>query len=255
MNDGKISVVVNTFNAEKHLGQVLDSVRGFDEVLVCDMESTDSTVSIAREYGCRVITIPRGDIRIVEPVRDYSIHQAKYSWVLVVDADELIPAALRSYLYDFIRGNDGASGLRIPRRNRLMGHAMHGYYPDYNLRFFRKDVTSWPASIHSQPVVNGRVESIPSGNKNLAIDHLDDRSIRERLDKINLYTEYDMRKRLDRHYSSSAFLYRPLGRFLKSYVLKGGFRDGIPGLIFAWLEAVQQFSILAKLYEYRHLHK
>lgn len=45
----KISVVINTYNAEKHLQRVLDSVKAFDEVLVCDMESTDDTISIAQK--------------------------------------------------------------------------------------------------------------------------------------------------------------------------------------------------------------
>ena len=58
MNEkNRISVVINTRNAEQHLQQVLDCVRGFDEVLVCDMESTDSTVDIARKNVSCVISI------------------------------------------------------------------------------------------------------------------------------------------------------------------------------------------------------
>ena len=55
----KISVVINTYNARQHLQKVLESVKGFDEVVVCDMESTDDTVAIAREYGCKVVTFPK----------------------------------------------------------------------------------------------------------------------------------------------------------------------------------------------------
>lgn len=56
---GKISVVINTYNAEKHLKVVVEAVKDFDEVLVCDMESTDSTLAIAREMGCRIVTFPK----------------------------------------------------------------------------------------------------------------------------------------------------------------------------------------------------
>ena len=63
-----ISVVINTYNAEKHLIQVLDSVKDFDEVVVCDMESTDNTIGIAQSFGCRITTFPKGNITIVEPV-------------------------------------------------------------------------------------------------------------------------------------------------------------------------------------------
>ena len=54
--DNKISVIINTYNAEQHLRKVLDSVKDFDEVVVCDMESTDHTLEIAKEYGCKIVT-------------------------------------------------------------------------------------------------------------------------------------------------------------------------------------------------------
>ena len=62
-----ISVVINTYNAEKHLARALDSVSGFDEVVICDMESTDATVEIAHSRGCRVVTFPKGDCVSAEP--------------------------------------------------------------------------------------------------------------------------------------------------------------------------------------------
>ena len=60
MNDeNKISVVINTYNAERDLEQVLEAVKDFDEVLICDMESTDKTLDIARKHGCRIVTFPK----------------------------------------------------------------------------------------------------------------------------------------------------------------------------------------------------
>ena len=93
-----ITVVINTYNAARHLATVLEAVKGFDEVLVCDMESTDNTFEIAKSYGCRVVIFPKGAHRIVEPARQFAIDQARCPWVLVVDADEIVPAALRNYL-------------------------------------------------------------------------------------------------------------------------------------------------------------
>ena len=72
--DNKISVVVNTYNAERHLQRVIEALKGFDEILVCDMESTDRTVEIARNNGCRVVTFPKAGHSIVEPARE------GYSW-------------------------------------------------------------------------------------------------------------------------------------------------------------------------------
>ena len=68
MNDEyKISVVINTYNAERDLEQVLEAVKTFDEVLICDMESTDRTLDIARKYGCRIVTFPKADHKSAEP--------------------------------------------------------------------------------------------------------------------------------------------------------------------------------------------
>ena len=133
----KISVVINTYNAEQHLSAVLDSVRDFDEVLICDMESTDRTLQIAEQYGCRIITFPRGTYNIVEPARQFAIEQASHPWLLFVDADELVSPALRDFLYAHIEREDAEEGIAIPRKNYFMGRFMHACYPDYVLRFFR----------------------------------------------------------------------------------------------------------------------
>lgn len=90
MNSPKISVVINTYNAERHLSSVLDSLKDFDEVVVCDMESTDATVAMAQSYGCRIVTFPKGNIKICEPARNFAIQAATHEWVLVVDADEVV---------------------------------------------------------------------------------------------------------------------------------------------------------------------
>ena len=71
-----ISAVINTRNAEEHLDRVLESLKDFDEIVVCDMESTDSTVEIARRHGARVITFPKGNHTCAEPARNTAIQAA-----------------------------------------------------------------------------------------------------------------------------------------------------------------------------------
>jgi glycosyltransferase involved in cell wall biosynthesis len=126
----KISVVINTYNAEKHLQQVLDSVKGFDEILICDMESTDNTVAIAKQNDCRIVTFPKGNHVSAEPARTFAIQSVLNPWVLVVDADELVTETLRLYLYSHIKRPHCAEGLYIPRLNQFMGKTMRCAYPD-----------------------------------------------------------------------------------------------------------------------------
>ena len=247
----KISVVINTYNAAQHLERVLEAVKDFDEILVCDMESTDTTLSIARRYGCRIVTFERKRYTIVEPAREYAIHEALHPWVLVVDADEIVTPQLRAYLYDAISRDDCPDGLAIPRKNYFMGRFMRSHYPDYILRFFRKDKTHWPPIIHCSPAVDGRVERIDSRRKDLAFEHLANDSVSDILRKHDTYSTNEVPRRRQKHWGVGAMLLRPLFRFVKSYIVKGGFLDGRAGLIQALLDAHYQFAVVAKLIEER----
>lgn len=248
MDKQHISVVINTYNAEKYLARVLETAKTFDEIVVCDMESTDGTVAIAQQYGCKVVTFPKGNYNICEPARDFAIHSASYDWVLVVDADELIPQALHDYLYNFIKNPSDIQGLYIPRKNYTMGVFLPSSYPDYQLRFFVKDQTVWPPYIHTIPTVNGRVEYIDKKRKDVALNHLDD-STKATVRRLNDYTENEVKKRLGKRVTLFSMIFSPLFRFIKLYVFKGGFRYGIAGFVQAQRSAIYKFTVLCKLYE------
>ena len=247
--ENKISVVINTYNAERDLEQVLEAVKDFDEVLICDMESTDNTLNIARKHGCRIVTFERKTYNIVEPAREFAIHEARFDWVLVVDADEIVTPELKEYLYRRIKEDDCPDGLYIPRKNYFMGRFMRCHYPDHILRFFRKDKTHWPPIIHCTPVVDGRVEKIPAKNKELAFEHLANDSVENIVNKTNQYTRNELERKQHKHYGTIAFLWRPFFRFFKAYILKGAILDGKPGFIKAMLEGYYQFIFLSKKYE------
>lgn len=244
----RISVVINTFNAEKYLAQTLESLSGFDEIVVCDMESTDSTVDIASKYGCRVVTFPKGDYTICEPARDFAIHSAQNSWVLVVDADEVVPDALRDYLYRTIADESFNDAIAIPRRNMFIGKPVNDT-PDYQLRFFRKENAFWPPVIHARPEIKGNVIEIPSSRKDLYLIHLDDPDISSRITKLNRYTDYEVPKRLNKHYGTTKLLFRPIWFFIRSYFLGKGYRDGKRGIIKAYMAMMYQVTLISKILE------
>ncbi len=254
-DNAKISVVINTYNAEHRLREVLESVKDFDEVLICDMESTDTTLQIAQEYGCRIVTFPKGNHTIVEPARQFAIDHAAHEWVLVVDADEVVTPQLRDYLYRHASQRPEVKGVWIPRKNYFMGRLMHCRYPDKVLRFFKKDACTWPNIIHCSPTIAGSTTQIPARRMELALEHLADDGVRDILRKNNVYSDNEIGKRQGQFFGPLAILYRPTARFLRGYLLKGGFRDGLPGFIYAVLEAEYQFAIMAKLHEAKHRKK
>lgn len=251
MTEKKISVIINTYNASQFLAKVLDAVKDFDEIVVCDMESTDNTLEIAKKYGCKIVTFHKGDISIVEPARQFAIDAALYPWVLVVDADEIVTPALRNYLYARISEEDCPDGIYIPRKNYFMGKFMHSSYPDYILRFFRKEKTKWPPVIHTSPVVDGTIYKIPRNKQELAFEHLANDTITDIIRKNNTYSNYEVIRRKDKHYGMIHLFIKPFFRTFKGYFLKGGYKDGLPGLIYTLLLGVYQLIVVAKVIEHK----
>jgi glycosyltransferase involved in cell wall biosynthesis len=245
----KISVVIHTYNSEKFLKRVLESVKEFDEIVICDMHSTDDTLKIAEEYHCKIIFHEK--CTHAEPARNFAIHSATHEWVLVVDSDEVIPEALRRYLYQRIQEADCPQGLWIPHKNYFMGKFMHGDYPGYILRFFKKEGSYWPPYVHTRVKVDGREEYLPARRKDLAFIHLINNPIELKLRKINTYTENEVEKRANQKIPYFKMFYAPFYRFIKAYIIKGGFRDGKAGLVNAGMDAFYKFVTLAKIWESR----
>ena len=254
MDENKISVVINTYNEEKNLAEILEYVKDFDEVLVCDMESTDKTVEIAKQYGCRVVIFPKGDINIVEPARDFAIHSAKYKWVLLVDADEIITPELKEYLYQYIKGDNPAEGLFVARKNYEMNLFVKNSYPDYQMRFFQQAKTKWPPYVHAKPQIDGRTEKIPSSRMELAMVHKSI-SMYSKIAKMNTYSSNEIVKRPDEKVTLLGILFKCTFRFIKRYYFKGGIFQGISGLVMAVNDANYKFYTLIKIWEHRNAEK
>lgn len=243
-----ISAVVNTYNAEKTLRRSLETLTKFDEIVVCDMESTDATVEIAKEFGCKVVTFPKENHKSAEPARTFAIQSASSEWVLVVDADELIPSALREYLYARIQEPDCPAGLYIPRRNYMLNQFVKSSYPDAQLRFFKREGTVWPPYVHTFPKVEGRLERIPASRTDLAMVHLSC-YMHDLVDKLNQYTDNEVYKRKGTHVTMLSLIFQPFWRFFKSYILKGGIFHGKLGYIRANQESFYRFVMQCKILE------
>lgn len=245
----KISVVINTLNAEKHLREVLESVKEFDEIIICDMHSEDNTVKIAEEYNAKIILHERTGF--VEPARNFAISQAENLWILLLDADETVNNDLKNFLIENTSKNPDIACFAIPRKNYFLGKLMRSAYPDYVFRFFKKDKVFWPEFIHSAPKIDGKIFKIDSRKKNLAMEHLADDSVSMIEAKNNTYSTAEIPKRKHKKVDFFKLLFSPFSWFFKYYFLKQGFRDGKEGFIFAVLKAQYKFLTLAKLIEFQ----
>lgn len=244
-----ISVVIHTYNSEKYLDECLSSVEQADEIIVCDMYSTDKTVEIAEKHGA--IVIYHENVGFADPARNFAMSHVTSDWLLVVDSDEVIPQALWDYLRNHIKGENPEEGLEIPRKNIVLGKIMWSWYPNCIQRFWKKGCVSWPANVHETPDTYGRLKRINPKLKDAAIIHYNYDSIEAFISRTNKYTSLELKKFQERNikFSLSLLLVRPFLEFLKRYFLKMGFREGMHGFIFSTFLAFYKFLAAAKLWE------
>lgn len=246
----KISVVVNTRNEEKNLPCVLASIKGLaDEVVVVDMESTDKTVEIAKEAGARVYF--HKETGYVEPARNFALRQAQGDWILVLDADEEVRTQLRNKLRNLIQ-HPKADFYRLPRKNIIFGKWIkHSrWWPDYNIRFFRKGKVSWNEIIHSVPETKGKGLDLEAKEEN-AILHYNYNSVSQYIERLNRYTDIQAKLLIGQGYRFTwkDLIQKPTGEFINRFFANEGFKDGVHGLALAFLQAFSELVLYLKIWQ------
>ena len=247
---GSISVVINTYNAQRVLKECLSALDFADEIIICDMHSTDDTVKIAQEFGCKIIYHERADY--AEIARNWAHSQISCDWLLVVDSDEIVPKELAKYLKDFTENKDGYTTLSFPIQDYVWGKPLNCMYRHSVKRFWKKGCAIYETHVHAGvKTLEGKDFKVNPKRKNLALKHYHVDSINSYLEKINRYTtlEQERFKEKNTKFSVLKLFIRPIYEFIKIYFLKKGFLDGMPGFIFAVLHAQYKFIQHAKLYE------
>lgn len=247
MQKNPISIIINTYNAEEMLANTLESVKDFDEIVVCDMDSSDNTVAIAESYGCRVVAFPKGNHNICEPARDTAIHSAKNDWVLVVDADEVVPSKLKECLQKILDNANHKDAYFVPRKNMFLGEFVKAFFPDYQLRFLNQKKATWPPTIHSLPQINGSIGHLPK-DPEIALIH-SGLTVSSEIKKIDVYSQNDLLKRKKENVSLWELIASPAFRFFRDYIIKGACLQGRRGFIRACFSSHMKFYYLAKVYE------
>jgi (heptosyl)LPS beta-1,4-glucosyltransferase len=248
---GKISVVINTLNEEKNLPKAIASVKGLaDEVVVVDAKSTDRTVEIAKKAGAKV-HIYKKPVRYVEPVRNYAISKAIGDWILILDADEEISSSLSSRLRKIVKNPD-ADYYRLPRKNIIFGKWLkHSrWWPDYNIRFFKKGKVIWSEIIHSVPETHGKGLDLEAISE-YAIIHYHYTSLEQYVERMNRYTTEHAKLRIKDGYKFSwqDLIKKPSSEFLSRYFQGEGYKDGIHGLALASLQSFSELVLHLKIWQ------
>jgi (heptosyl)LPS beta-1,4-glucosyltransferase len=248
----KITATIITFNEAENIRAACQSVAWADEILVVDSESTDSTRKIATECGARIIVNPWPGF---SAQKQFAVDSASHDWIFSLDADERVSPELQESIAALRTQDEStlAAGYRVARRAFYMGRWIRGggWYPDYQLRFFDRTRGRWRERlIHESVSMNEgeRVATVPGDLLHYSMRDTNHhrQMIEERYAPLGARQMFRDGKR------TSAWRAAVAGpaAFLRSFLLKGGFRDGRAGLTianFAWQHASLKHAILSGL--------
>lgn len=242
----KLSVTVITKDEAANLAAALDSVAWADEIVVVDSGSTDETVAIARRYTSKVVV---ADWPGYVAQKNRAAREASHDWVFSLDADERVTPALAEEIRAILRGEPSAAGYRVPRVTFHLGRWIRttDWYPDHQLRLYDRRRGEWTGRlVHESVRVTGPVVDLAQ-----ELQHFAYRDLSHHLQTMDRYTALAARQMREegRRAGWLDLALHPPAAFVRNYVLRGGFRDGAPGLVVSALNATYVFLKFAKLWE------
>jgi glycosyltransferase involved in cell wall biosynthesis len=243
-----VSVVILTKNEADNIDRCLKSVNWCDDIVLID-ESTDSTPDLARRV------VPENHLRVFQlsqtqnfaQLRNFALEHVKHDWVFFLDADEEVTVDLAKELASKISTAD-VSGFLIARRDYFLGKWLrYGETGQIKLlKLAKKDAGTWRRRVHEVWQVSGNI-----GTLNYPLNHFPHPSVVEFVARINRWTSLDADEFLTCgvHASWWKIIAYPVGKFVQNYIIRQGFRDGMPGLIMALCMSFHSFLTRAKLYQ------
>jgi glycosyltransferase involved in cell wall biosynthesis len=230
----KISAVIITFNEEENIRAACESVGWADEIVVVDSESSVATRDLAADCARVIVNKWPG----FAAQKQLATNAATNDWVFSLDADERVSTELRRAIEQLKNRDESslADGYRVPRRTFYMNRWIRGggWYPDYQLRLFNRNHGDWgDRLIHEsfQLRPGARIETLSGDLLHYTVRNTTEHEqmIEQRYAPLGARQMYREGKRAS---GISTAVAGP-SAFVRSYILKGGFRDGLAGLTIA----------------------
>lgn len=274
-----VSVIVPTRNEARHLAQCLGAARRCAEIYVVDSQSTDATVEIARAFDAKVVQFhyqggwPKK--------RQWALDNLSFEndWILLLDADEILTPEMGAEIELAIR-DPRFQGYRVHLRLNFLGKELrfgdNGFWKTalfrrgkghFECRLRDQDHSMGDIEVHEHVVVDGLTGKLKNSLLHNNVESLD-RYIAKHNEYSNWETQVLLKREMSTGIAPSFFGIQaqrrrwlkqkffgipgsPVLLFLYKYLLRFGFLDGVPGLIFCGFQAVQVFHVKSKIYELR----
>jgi (heptosyl)LPS beta-1,4-glucosyltransferase len=248
-----ISIIIVVKHNPPHLFESLDSIKDFgDEIIIVDIGIDQTLKEKLKKFPRAKIVNLEEDVPYVELIREKVKQYAKNEYLLYLDPDEILPEALKIYVARHLTDYDY---FVIPRKNFIFGRWIkHSrWWPDCQIRIFKKNAVVWPQEIHKQPTLTGKGLTITAEEQN-AIIHHNYESIDEYLEKAKRYAKAEaisLTKREKSFTLEDAFK-KSISEFISRYFAQEGYKDGMHGFVLSILQMF--YSVLVFVY-YWELHK
>ncbi len=244
----KISASIIVYNEEENIAELCESLEWADEIVIVDSSSTDRTVEVAKKFTGKVF---QHEFKGYKDKHQFADAQTTGDWIFWIDADERVTPELRESISQLrMRDADGlAEGFRMARKTFYLGRWIRfcGWYPDYQMRLYRKSTSFWDGvSPHETARVDGKVDTL-SGE----LLHYTKRDLSDHHRVLERYASLAAKYKVEHggKAGASSIFFGPIGAFLRTFILKQGFRDGIRGLIISMFTAYGVFLKTAKVWE------
>jgi glycosyltransferase involved in cell wall biosynthesis len=233
-----VTATIITFNEAANIEAALASLSWADEIIVIDSHSTDDTVAIARRFTDKVI-VRQWPGYIAQ--KNFAAEQAAHDWIFSLELAAEVKALMAS--------GPKAPGYRVPRVTFHLGRWMRStdWYPDYQLRFYDRRRARWSGKyVHESVKADGPVEDLRG-----ELQHYAYRDLAHHFQTMDRYTTLAAKQMFEEGRTAGFFdlMVHPPAAFFRNYLLRGGFRDGVPGLIVSAMNARYVGLKFAKLWE------
>lgn len=240
-----LSAAIITKNEENRLPGCLKSIEFVKDIVVVDSGSTDRTVDLATEFGCRVFVEEwKGD----GPQKQSAVNKCYNDWVLVLDADERLTRAAEKRIVEIVSADGYHDAYSFPRKcifhDRWVRHC--GWWPDRVVRLFRREKGCYQGITHGRWVSNGSVADLDT-----ALEHYSFNDYADLVTRMNSYSTFranELNSAGVRTTPCKAVIHG-FAMFMQSFVLKRGFLAGFDGFLISLTKAGGSFLKYAKMVE------
>jgi glycosyltransferase involved in cell wall biosynthesis len=235
----RLTVIIPTFNEASYIKDALESVSFADEIIVVDSYSRDGTKSIAEAYANKVL---QREFDNFSAQKNYALEHATSDWILFIDADERVTRTMEAEIKEVI-AQPKHSGYKINFPHYFMNRFLYFQSNDV-LRLVKREGAHFTGLVHEKLHCTGSVGAL----KHKMI-HYTYKGLNHYISKKERYAWFQAEQRFEKNKRTSYFhlFFKPTYRFFDSYIKKGGFRNGVPGLTLAAIDSYGVFSRYVKL--------